>query len=283
MKKTLLLLLLVPALLFAQNKKPIVAGDLMKIATAQQIQISPDGTKAVMVVTRKAVKNENEYYYIRHLYLLDLVNTNAEPMQLTFGDKNDAQPQWSPDGKQLAFARVDDGKSQVWLLPLSGGEARVITKAEYGANNPRWSPDGKKILYSSAIPVYAIEGGIPTPYTYERPGRKMGDEPNFKGMKADEKKKVVNSPDGNLEEVRAWLAKNTSESNPRILTRQNFQGELNLQPDEDFNHLFIKTIGSDEKAVQLTSGYQDFQNADWSPDGKTIICDSRVYKIHPRS
>ena len=141
MKKFLLLLLFVPALLFAQSKKPIVAGDLMKIATAQQIQISPDGTKAVTVVTRKAVKNENEYYYIRHLYLLDLVNTNAEPLQLTFGDKNDVQPQWSPDGKQLAFARVDDGKSQIWLLPLSGGEAHVITKAEYGANNPRWSPD----------------------------------------------------------------------------------------------------------------------------------------------
>jgi dipeptidyl aminopeptidase/acylaminoacyl peptidase len=278
MKNTILVLLFIPTLIFAQNKKPIVAGDLMKIATTNQIQISPDGSKAVMVVNKKGVKNENEYYYTRNLYLIDL-NTTTDPLQLTFGDKNDGQPQWSPDGKQIAFVRADGDKSQIWILPLSGGEAHAITKSEYGAINPRWAPDGKKMLYSSSIPVYATDGK--TPWTYERPGRTIGDEPNFKLMKPDERKKTTTTPDGNLEEVRAWLAKNTSESNPRILFRQNFQGELNLSPDEDFSHLFIKTIGSDEKAVQLTAGFQDFQDADWSADGKNIICTSKIYKIHP--
>ena len=263
---------------FAQTKKPIQASDLMKIATAGQIQISPDGNKAVMIVTRKAVKNENEYYYTRHLYLLDLTG-KEEPTQLTFGDKNDGQPQWSPDGRQLAFVRTDGEKSQVWLLPMSGGEAHVLTKAEQGATNPRWSPDGKKILYSSSIPFYAIEGK--TPWAYERPNRAQGDEPNFKNMKADEKKKITATPDGNLQEVRAWLAKNASESNPRVLNRQNIQGELNLQPDENCNHLFVMSIDGDEKAVQLTSGFQNFNNAEWSPDGKKIICDSRMYSVHP--
>ena len=56
---------------------------------------------------------------------------------------------------------------------------------------------------------------------------------------------------------------------------------LNLQPDEEFAHLFVKTIGSDDNAIQLTTGFQDFQNAEWSPDGKKIICDSKVYAIHP--
>ena len=263
---------------FAQTKKPIVASDLMKIATTNQIQISPDGSKAVMVVNRKAVKNDNEYYYTRHLYVLDLTGS-TEPTQLTFGDKNDTQPQWSPDGKQIAFVRADGDKSQVWLLPLTGGEAHAITKADYGASAPRWSPDGKKILYSSNTPFYAIEGK--TTWTYERPGRAQGDETNFKLMKADERKKTATSPDGTLEEVRQWLAKNSSESNPRVLTRQNLQGELNLQPDEEFTHLFLKTLGSDEKATQLTTGFQDFQGAEWSPDGKKIVCDSRMYKIHP--
>ena len=272
------ILLFVVTGVWAQGKKPIVASDLMQIATANQLQISPDGNKAVMVVTRKAVKNDNEYYYTRHLYLLDLAGT-TEPTQLTFGDKNDGQPQWSPDGRQLAFVRTDGEKSQVWILPLSGGEAHAITKSEYGVGGPRWSPDGKKLLYSSNIPFYAIEGK--TSWTYERPGRVQGDEPNFKLMKADEKKKTTTTPDGTVEEVRAWLAKNASESNPRVLNRQNIQGELNLQPDEEFTHLFIKMIGSDEKAVQLTKGFQDFQGAKWSMDGKNIICHSRLYKIHP--
>lgn len=274
----LFIFLLLTAITYAQNKKPVVASDLMKIATASSLQISPDGTRAVMVVTRKAVKNENEYYYTRHLFLVDLVS-KSEPLQLTFGDKNDTQPQWSPDGRQIAFVRTDGEKAQVWLLPLTGGEAHAVTKAEFGASRPRWSPDGKKILFSSSIPFYSLDGK--TPWTYERPGRTQGDEPNFKGMKADEKKKVSNSPDGNLAEVRAWLAKNTSENNPRVLNRQNLQGELNLQPDEEFTHLFVVAPGTEEKAVQITSGFQSFGAAEWTPDGKNVVCQSRTLKVHP--
>jgi dipeptidyl aminopeptidase/acylaminoacyl peptidase len=263
---------------YAQPKKPIVASDLMKIATTNQIQISPDGHKAIMVVNRKGVKNETEYYYTRNLYILEL-SGKEEPMQLTFGDKNDTQPQWSPDGKKIAFVRSDGDKSQIWVLPLTGGEAHAITKSEYGANSPRWSPDGKVILYSASIPFSMIEGK--TPWVYERPGRTLGDEPNFKALKADERKKVVNSPDGSLEEVRAWLAKNTYDNNPRVLVRQDLQGELNLQPEENFSHLFINTLNPEEKDIQLTQGFQDFQSANWSPDGKKIVCHSRTYKIHP--
>ena len=112
----ILVLVLIAFVANAQTKKPIVASDLMKIATTNQIQISPDGSKAVMVVNRKTVKGDNEYYYTRHLYLLDLIG-KSEPVQLTFGDKNDGQPQWSPNGKQIAFLRMDGEKSQVWLLP----------------------------------------------------------------------------------------------------------------------------------------------------------------------
>ncbi len=274
----LFIVLLMPLLVSGQIKKPIVASDLMKIATTGQIQISPDGTKAIITVVRKAVKNENEYYYTRHLYLLDLLGKN-EPSQLTFGDKNDNQPQWSPDGKQIAFVRTDGDKSQVWILPLNGGEAHVITNSEFGAGSPRWSPDGKKILYIVSIPYSRIEGNIP--WSYERPGRTKDDEPNFKILKPEEKKSIVTNPDGSLQDVRAWLAKNASEGNPRVLIRQDLQGELGLQPERAFGHLFLHSIGSNEKDIQLTEGFQDFEYADWSPDGKTIITHSRVYKIHP--
>jgi len=274
----LLVVLFVPMLAFGQQKKPVVATDLMKIATTSQIQISPDGTRAIITIVRKVVKNENDYFYSRNLHLLDLIG-KSELTQLTFGDKNDNQPQWSPDGKQILFVRTDGDKSQLWILPLSGGEAHAITRSEYGASNPQWSPDGKKILYTSSIPYSKIEGMVP--WNYERPGRTKNDEPNFKALKHEEKKNIVTNPDGSLEEVRAWLAKNTSESNPRVLIRQDLQGEQGLQPEQNFAHLFVHTLGSEEKDIQLTQGFQDFQAAKWSPDGKHIICHSRIYKIHP--
>ena len=277
MRILLSFLLVVSIVSFGQQKKPIVASDLMKIVTTNQIQISPDGSKAVAIVNRKAVKNENEYFYTRHLYLFDLIG-NEPGRQLTFGDKNDGQPRWSPDGKTIAFVRTDNDKAQIWLLPMAGGEAAVFTKAEFGATRPRWSPDGKKILFNSSIPFSSIGGNVP--WTYERPGRKQSDEPNFKAMKADERKKVTTSPDGSLDDVRAWLAKNTFDANPRVLTRQDLQGELNLQPEENFSHVFVQTIGED-KPTQLTKGFQDFGGVEWSNDGKTIICHSKKYTVHP--
>ncbi len=51
---------------------------------------------------------------------------------------------WSPDGRGLTYVASRDGGSNVWLLPLGGGQARPITKFEsdYTAN-VAWSPDGR--------------------------------------------------------------------------------------------------------------------------------------------
>ncbi|HRG11308.1 MAG TPA: hypothetical protein PLJ08_22230 [Cyclobacteriaceae bacterium] len=123
---------------YSQTKTPIVATDLMKIATTNQIQISPDGTKAVLVVNRKGVKNENEYYYTRNLYLLDLV-TKTEPLQLTFGDKNDLSPQWSPDGtyrwRQIAIVVI----TIKWWRSSCNNKSRIW--CEQSTMEPRWKKD----------------------------------------------------------------------------------------------------------------------------------------------
>ena len=152
--------------------------------------MSPDGKQVVATVSRKKTKEDptkgtTEYYYTQHLFLLD-VTGKTQPVQLTYGDRRDTQPAWSPDGKALAFVRAEGDLSQVWIMPLTGGEAYAITKAKYGASLPVWSPDGRSILYSSSIPMSTIEGVVP--WKFERPGRKQNDEVNWKTISESEKK-----------------------------------------------------------------------------------------------
>ncbi|MDH4057819.1 MAG: hypothetical protein OEU76_03595, partial [Cyclobacteriaceae bacterium] len=276
--KYLFIILFLPFFSQAQNgTKPIVTSDVLKLATADQIEISPDGTKAVMVVTRKALKKESEYYYTRHLYLVNLMG--GDPVQLTFGDKSDGQPTWSPDGRNIAFVRRDGEISQVWILPLTGGEAYVLTKVKHGASQPSWSPDGKKILFSSSIPAFDITGS--PGWANERPGRTYNDEPNWQSMKEEDKKMMKTTPDGSLEEIRAWLAKNASEKNPRVINRLQFQAENDLQPMMRFSHLFVIPFENEAEAKQITKGFQSFSDASWSTDGTKIICTSESPAVEP--
>jgi len=65
-------------------------------------------------------------------------------------------PQVSPKGDQVAFTITDVDKNanksltQIYLVPLSGGEPRQLTNDEHSSMTPRWSPDGEKLAFVSA-------------------------------------------------------------------------------------------------------------------------------------
>lgn len=69
---------------------------------------------------------------------------------MTTSQEGGTKPAWSPDGKQLAFTRYVEEKSQIFILSMEGGEPVQLTTFKYGANNPKWSPDGKK-YYSHPV------------------------------------------------------------------------------------------------------------------------------------
>ncbi|MEV6867211.1 S9 family peptidase [Streptosporangium subroseum] len=117
-------------------------SDLPRIAVPGDPRLRPDGSAVAYVVTtadRESDENRSEIW---------LAAPGAEPRRLT-GGPHDSSPRWSPDGHSLAFLRPVDGKPQIHLLPMDGGEPRVLTGAPLGAGAAVWSPDGARIAYGA--------------------------------------------------------------------------------------------------------------------------------------
>ena len=75
---------------------------------------------------------------------------SREARQLTSGPGYAYQPDWSPDGRHVAFARYAADAIQLELLDLSTGEARPLL-ADGAVNvEPSWSPDGKRLAFVSS-------------------------------------------------------------------------------------------------------------------------------------
>src|ERR1035438_653370 len=74
----------------------------------------------------------------------------SQPRQLTQTGQ-DTHPQWSPDGKKIAFLSSRDGAAQVYLMSAQGGNATKLTSLSTGADSEKWSPDGKAIAFISNV------------------------------------------------------------------------------------------------------------------------------------
>jgi dipeptidyl aminopeptidase/acylaminoacyl peptidase len=134
--------------------------------------LSPDGKK-IAYRRRETDWKNNEFVW--QLWLLD--RTTGKSFELTRGRKSVESARWSPDGRYVAFiterapnalepppsdaeAGKEDkkpedkkpAKTQIWMLPVEGGEAWQASKAETDVEDFKWSNDGHWIVFRAQAP-----------------------------------------------------------------------------------------------------------------------------------
>jgi len=122
-----------------------------KVVGLSDPRISPDGSSIVVRVSRA---NYDENRFDIELVQVD-VTTGA---QKVLTRRNASQARWSPSGKELSFLCKVDDKSQVFIMPIDGGEAKQVSDAPMGVDSYSWRPDGEALAYISKEKPVEVEG-----------------------------------------------------------------------------------------------------------------------------
>jgi tricorn protease len=121
--------------------KQVSQGDSIK----GQIRWSPDAKALLYTSANKLVR-----------YNLDTeksVNLIAAAARTSSGGMPIINPQWSPDGKWIAFTRSDATfLPHVYVMPAEGGKERRITESDsYSDTSAYWTADGKYLVYQGGV------------------------------------------------------------------------------------------------------------------------------------
>ncbi len=148
-----------------QNAKPkLTLDEFFDAVQFDAVKVSPDGN-AVVVATERADWEKD--IFRQELWLYRLAGGAGTLLQLTQGGR-DRDPQWSPDGKWIAFLserekaagatrepgerEEEEGTAQIYVISPVGGEAFAVTSGSEEVHSFAWAGDGRAIYFSTREP-----------------------------------------------------------------------------------------------------------------------------------
>ncbi len=130
-------------------------SDLRKTVSVSSPAITPDGKNVAIIVRR------NDYGKDRTQADVVLINVRARAARTLLHDVSGlGQIDWSPNGSQLAYIAqgivdpddpASEKASQIFILPMNGGEPFQVTHEKTGVDGFDWRPDGRAFAYSAHI------------------------------------------------------------------------------------------------------------------------------------
>jgi dipeptidyl aminopeptidase/acylaminoacyl peptidase len=134
----------------------MVPDDVYALAGTADPRLSPDG-RTIACVVWGVDRDANAYRSAIHVIPTD---GSASSRQLTAGEKEDAAPRWSPDGRLLAFvSNAERDKSQLYAMQVDEGAAQRLTDLAEEVREVAWSPDGTRLAFSARVPDPAYDEG----------------------------------------------------------------------------------------------------------------------------
>ncbi len=198
------------------------------------------------------------------------------------------EPDWSPDGKQIAFTSRRDRRAHVYAMAADGAGTEQLTSGDHDDTGPAWSPDGKRIAFARDAKLTSMSstGGDIRPVTTNVGGEEA--EPAW-------------SPDGKWLAFRRRLPGFTSReiwvvradgTGQRQVTKLNAASygpawspdgkRIVFSSNANDDRYQLYEIGMDGKGLRrLTFQLGEYFDPSWSADGKTLIFerDGVVYTL----
>lgn len=103
--------------------------------------VSPDGKRVAYVLT---ISRRQAQIRSADLDTGKTVALGREP-----ADGNEGQVAWSPSGDQIAYVRLHNDLTHIYVMKADGSGARELTSGKSRNNLPVWSPDGSQLLFLS--------------------------------------------------------------------------------------------------------------------------------------
>lgn len=126
--------------------------DVLNTKYATSARISPDGKWIAYTVAVPRGIDEKAGGRYSELHLV--ATKTGENRPFVTGKVNVSGVDWSPDGKVISFRmkRGEKAKTQVWTIPVDGGEATQATHSKTNVITYRWHPSGDRLAYTATAP-----------------------------------------------------------------------------------------------------------------------------------